>query len=240
MRAMTKVQEKPIIFSGESVRALLDGRKTQTRRVLKPQPERDIRAWSSVGSWFAPSWEDEDYDPRPGWRCPYGSIGYRLWVRETFCLEGDCDGEPPPRYSKGRPIRHCEDGGWAFPYYKATDEPPELACVKPNCGHREPGEPHCHWKPAIHMPRWASRITLEITRVRVERLQDITEEDAQAEGAMFFDGRPLNHHGWRHDYADVFETARLSYRHLWDSLNAKRGYGWERNPWVWVLEFKRV
>ncbi len=168
------MSEKPILFSGEMIRAVLDGRKTQTRRVVKPQP---------VGLWAAPGKS----------RCPYGQPGGRLWVRETFY---------PERSHRG-PVS-----------YRATwprdDDPPDGG-----------------WKPSIFMPRWASRITLEIVSVRVEQVQDISEDDARAEGVDDGTGqtRPL-HPYW--------------FRALWDSINSKRGYGWEKNPWVWVVAFRRV
>jgi hypothetical protein len=88
------------------------------------------------------------------------------------------------------------------------------------------------------MPRWASRITLEITDVRAQRLQDISEEDAKAEGAAFFDGRPIHHHGWRHDLGSVWSTANLSFQSLWSKINGPDS--WTENPWVWVITFKRI
>ncbi len=177
------VPERPILFGAAMVRAILEGRKTQTRRAMKPQPAelRDIK----------------------GQDCPYGRQGERLWVRETFCVDED-----------DQPVV----------LYRATD-------------HESCGQP---WRPAIFMPRSASRITLEITAVRVERLQDISEEDAKAEGAEFgfCVGRDF------HEPCDPEDAVASSYKQgfafLWDSINAKRGLGWEANPWVWVVKFKRL
>lgn len=94
------------------------------------------------------------------------------------------------------------------------------------------------WRSPMFMPRWASRINLTIKDVRVERVQDISEADAIAEGATFHDGRPIGHHGWRHDFGSVYETARDSYAALWGRINAKRNYPWDANPWVWVVEWE--
>jgi hypothetical protein len=97
---------------------------------------------------------------------------------------------------------------------------------------------HMKWKPSIHMPRWASRITLRITDIRVERLQDISEDDARAEGAMWHDGGTYWHSGWRHDYSDVHADAYSSFARLWNNINGPGA--WDANPWVWVVSFERV
>jgi len=213
------VKERPILFSGSMVRAILEGRKTQTRRALKPQPLDVIK--TPVGG--EPKWVVlTEHNPYHGKmiRCRLGNPGDRLWVRET--------GWEPPTLTDKR----LRDGADTWPkYWYSADNDPQEQYLK-----------EWGWKrrPSIFMPRWASRITLEITAVRVERLSEITGEDAIAEGAMFFDGRPINHHGWRHDYSDVFSTAKASFSHLWDSLNLKRGHGWASNPWVWAIEFRRI
>lgn len=185
--------ERPIIFSGPMVRAILDGRKTQTRRVVKPQPPDSVAGLYCDGNseWFSTAF----YDVRR--RCPFGRTGDRLWVRETLA-----------EY----------DGRW---FYDADQSPVE--CVPP---YSHSGT--CC--PSIHMPRWASRITLEITGIRVEQVQAVSEEDARAEGVI-----PAPH-----EMADYSSPCRAEYRELWDSLNAKRGYGWDVNPLVFVIEFKRV
>lgn len=169
--------ERPILFSGPMVRALLDGTKTQTRRVARPK--RSIEPMT-----------DE---------CPYGAPGDRLWVRETFAI-----------YANGSVV------------YRASAEGLDPRSEQVLCA---------RWLPSIHMPRAASRLTLEITDVRVERLQKISEADAEAEGVAFMRKHP-----------DIDETLTASqlYAALWDSINEKRGYGWDANPWVWVVSFKVV
>lgn len=183
------MKERPILFSGPMVNAILENRKTQTRRVVKPQPERD----PACGVWFPATtakrkrhYANEEHFRRglPIDWSPYGVVGDRLWVREAW-----------------------QDGNGGI-YYRADGI--------------HPGP----WKPAIHMPRWASRITLEITGVRVERLQDISNDDARAEGVPEWDGDEPG------DY-------RGSFRDVWDSINGKR-HPWSSNPWVWVREFKRI
>lgn len=178
------MKERPILFSGEMVRAILDGRKTQTRRVVKPPPPSNSGGTSEI---FALAKQ-----------CPYGQPGDWLWVRETWA----------PAATEGYDKR--DDGGLIW--YRATDE---RVCMGP-------------WRPSIFMPRQVSRIMLEITDVRVERLQDITEEDAKAEGVA----------AW-HDTANG-TVYRPEFEMLWDSINGKRGYGWDMNPWIWVIEFKKV
>jgi len=178
------VKERPILFSGPMVRAILEGRKTQTRRMVKPQP-----AIATPGCFDVT-------------KCPYGVVGDCIWVRETWARIHDgilhkLDPEPD--------IRTPHGNGWST-VYRADGEPYHWS---------DYGVP---WRPSIHMPRWASRITLEIVSIRVERLQDIREEGASAEGVDW---------GTRRVFA---------FRDLWDSI-----YGnWDANPWVWVVEFRRV
>lgn len=209
--------EKPILFSGEMVKAILDGRKTQTRRIIKPQPgaQFDFVACPNWDFWWSNG--DDDSPQSIHISSPHGIPGDRLWVKETF-YQGD---------------------GIA---YRADGEMPEKA--------RTAG---CKWKPSIFMPRKASRITLEITNVRVERLQDISEEDAKAEGIEQV-ADPFNEGGiyWRNYIYHLntprgdktggvicgFKDPRKSYRSLWDSIN---GLGsWEKSPWIWAITFKRV
>lgn len=179
--------DRPILFSGAMVRALLAGTKTQTRRVVKPDGKYRLDL-------VAPA------DGGPS-RCPYGAPGDRLWVRETWnTFEG-----------------------WAGYFYAADDhsfgigaddDPDHIA------------EHAVRWRPSIHMPRAVSRITLEITAVRVERLQDISEADAWAEGIP---GDLLHRaQGW----------APRAYQFLWEQINGPGS--WDANPWVWVVEFRRV
>jgi hypothetical protein len=213
MNTKIVTKERPIIFSTEMVKAILAGRKTQTRRVVKPQPA-DVEN----DAWRAEFFNDlitKGHDIG----CPYGQVGDRLWVREAFWIEHDADSDDTKCWDCG--INIAEDN-WAEVWYCATD--------------REPDEMTCRFyskHPSIHMPRWASRITLEITEVRVERLQEISEEDAKTEGITISERtglyQPRN-----------CAYAVWSFRELWDSINVKRGYGWDTNPWVWVISFQVI
>ena len=187
------MKKRPILFSAPMVRALLAGKKTQTRRVIKPvQPRND-------GMWPA------GRDPVPD--CPHGKVGDYMWVRETLRSHGHFGfplGEMPQLDAINRRI-------WSY----AADEIPD----------------HTGTRVSIHMPRWASRIMLEITGVRVERLRDIGEDDACAEGC--------NTHGMnlRPAPGGMLPCVQL-YSELWESINGPGS--WNANPWVWVLEFKRI
>lgn len=184
------MKERPILFSGETVRAILEGRKTQTRRACKFRLGQD-----EVMT------ELRDGSLKRTEECsPYGKPGDRLWVRETWAKQ--------EFHTQPLKIR-----------YRADHDD-------------EAGLPWS-WKPSIHMPRWASRINLEITGIRVERVQDISEEDAEAEGVHGCDWGHGMDYGGKPCYCKPFEA-------LWDSINAKRGYSWDSNPWVWVVEFKQA
>jgi len=189
------MKERPILFSGAMVRAILAGTKTQTRRVINPQPEyvqadgrllklEEINAalWPTAIARLIPS-------------CPHGAPGDSLWVRESL---------------------HCAH---------ATNE--ALYTADNADVMRDGVEARWEWQratlPSIHMPRWACRLELKIAAVRVERVQDISDADARAEGVAKSEGV----------YRDHFSF-------LWDSINAKRGVGWDVNPWVWVIEFTKV
>ena len=202
---------KPILFKGEMVRAILDGRKTMTRRVIKPKPTHRV---IDVGD----AWYDADgIMAGAALRCPYGQPGDRLWVRETWQDGSDTNGRRCVVFKadgNGIAALCCEDG---------NGDPVGLGLSV------TPMEPS-RWRPSIHMPRWASRITLEIVSVRVERLCQITEQDALAEGVS--DSL---------DYCDPeTPSARMQFKDLWDSINAKRGFVWDSNPYVWALEFKKL
>ncbi len=201
------MKERPILFSGEMVRALLDGRKTQTRRVVKPQPVEANGVWG--GNYLKPpEGHGRDID------CPYGERGDRLWVREhharvaanPFCVPHYFANGPMPTMD----ARH--DAGLLRSY------------------------------PSIHMPRWASRITLEIVSVRVERLQHISAKDAIAEGIRIekgsglIDGEDCYMMTSNSGYMRGPLGAIAAYRDLWESINGPGS--WEKNPWVWVIEFK--
>lgn len=159
---------------------------------------------------FFGSLDAEHHQPAIIEHCPYGQPGDRLWVRETFC--------PGPRYNPAI-CRHR-------PCYAADNER--------NCGMNDK-----RWLPSIHMPRWASRITLEIASVRVERLQAISETDAQAEGVM--PEFEMDVASFVKGAAVPQSTYFLGFKHLWDEINGKRpGCSWADNPWVWVIEFRRI
>jgi len=209
------MKETGIIMTGNHPKLILDGTKTQTRRVLKPQPDLGLDEYEryshiEVGK-YHPALIDKDGEMYPGdeifgaytddgewgWKSPYGQVGDRLWVRETW----------------------YQDISGGLVCYKADypigdkDWPPNNTAGK--------------IKPSIFMPRWASRITLEITEVRVERVQGISPADCSEEG--------INRTG---DIIVSGKDMRGRFSKLWDSLNAKCGYGWEVNPWVWVISFK--
>lgn len=197
------MKSRPILFSAPMVRALLDGSKTQTRRMMKPQPNAvSIVASQSYPHEFVP-WKDGQ--PHHSIICPHGDADDELWVRETHYV-----------WSAGN-----KDGTGRRIDYRAS----------------EPLAP-CTWTSAIFTPRWASRITLRITAVRAERLQDISETDAKAEGASFHNGGGIGHSGWRHDYKDVHADARSSYARFWKELNGAES--WDANPWLWVISFERI
>jgi len=212
------VNEKPIPFSAEMVRAILDGRKTQTRRVIKPQPQHGFLGnWSyfkSTRSLFATETWMSEADMRrwlPRKHGPYGQSGDHLWVRETWATI--------PLYDCMKPSQLVPKGTDLF--WRADDSQTRYNKTSPG-----------KWRSPIFMPRWASRITLRVTGVRVERVQEITEDDAKAEGAaMGYDGDYSPHQGFNH---------RGGFMALWDSINAKRGLSWDANPWVWVVEFERA
>lgn len=224
--------ERPILFSGPMVRALLDGHKTQTRRVVKPQPDFDA-ARSALGGDTSMATVDVDQIGGLGLRrgdgmgyvqpnaaCPYGRNGDRLWVRETARCSYRSEQPPTNRGCIG--VEYQAGGSLTRNY---TLEQRDALSWFPRTSHNADGA--MRWTPAIHMPRWASRITLEVTGVRVERLNNISDADAAAEG-------------WPGFTEDSGLDAMAWYSELWDSLNASRGYGWEANPWVWVVEFRRV
>ncbi|MPW16948.1 hypothetical protein GCT13_08385 [Paraburkholderia sp. CNPSo 3157] len=226
------MKERPLLFSGPMVRALLDGSKTQTRRIVKPQPDFET-ARNALGG--DTSSTTVAYDGTmggiglkrgnamgyvfPNIHCPYGKPGDRLWVRETWAQPTTLDPGPT--------------------VYRA-DYP---ACVPAGFENVPPAEA-ATWKPSIHMPRAMSRLTLEVTGVRVERLQSISDTDAAAEGV-----ESLRNEGefWKNyqtstascDYLTCL-SAGESFRTLWDGINAARGFAWDANPFVWVIHFRRI
>lgn len=204
------MKERPILFSGPMVRAILDGRKTMTRRVVK------LRYGADVVVTNGQVWKPARVDYAGYVDCPYGQVGDRLWVREAWRTVAEADSQAP------------RDLSAAHRFWYEADVP------------HQPG--YGKLRSSIHMPRIASRILLEITGVRVERLHEISEADAQAEGVE----RVVAGVGWRR-YCDPDSEevgvppcgdARRSFRSLWKFINGDES--WNANPWVWVVEFKRV
>ena len=209
--ATAQVKERGLICTGESVRAILDDRKTMMRRVVKlPRPMEKPHLYFNVSD----EWTvyDDATTPKSDWHsiaCPYGKPGDRLFVRETW-LQWDWEdlGTEP---QSADTLRFRADG--------------DIPAVK--------------WRPSIFMPRWASRITLEITNVRVERLQDISEEDAKAEGVPI-DDSPCDHARQRcEDIGCLGPGYRSSFCDRWEDINGKK-YPWSSNPWVWCISFRRI
>lgn len=185
------MKERGMIFNGEMVRAILDNRKTQTRRIMKNQPAGDypdtpalVRSVGSGFQWYGHYGESSIFN------CPFGAVGDRIWVRETF---GDC--------------------GVRLAYRADTDDGAKCKVKR--------------WTPSIHMPRWASRILLEITDVRVEKLASVSDEDAGKEG---YPADPSPYGGSMDKW--------LWFRQLWDGIYPEQSF--KHNPWVWVIEFKVV
>ena len=210
--------ERGMIFNGEMVRAILDGRKTQTRRPVKfPILDRNLGC-ELAGNELAGELSAGNY-----LNSAFGKPGDRIWVRETFqgplfdydLMDSYC--KDPTPFEKPEFCVYKADGVPAPEFYDADDEL------------------HCCWRPSIHMPRWASRILLEITDVRVERLNAISQEDAQAEG--------MERAGWRPTYSDPDSGGEVmtpydNFAELWSSIYGEES--WNANPWVWVISFKRV
>lgn len=196
---MEDVKSRGIIFSGEMVKELLAGRKTMTRRIVKPQPFEHGRdglvspgwGWDISPKCKLQAWDAEKIGRPMSDYCPYGIVGDRLWVRETWCRENQ---NQPACY--------------------------RVSCV---CEQNEKSHECLKWRSPIHMPRWASRITLEITGVKVERLHAITEQDAIAEGI----GCPVTR-----------DCKVPKFRELWEKMHGDGS--WDRNDWIWVLSFKRI
>lgn len=182
--------EKPILFNGEMVRAVLAGKKTQTRRIIKPQPDEDGLSKLVHGPWTDTS--------GVRYKCPYGIPGDLLYVRERHTLTNHGD----PVYAAD-----CRDSK-GYHWSSIASDPTGVK-----------------WRPSIHHKREHCRILLEVVSVRVERVNHISEDDAMCEGIP------------KAEWGDSEITA---FARLWDSINKKRGHGWETNPWVWVVEFKML
>lgn len=199
------VKERPILMNTDMVRAILSGRKIQTRRPIKRNDSGGVRLAGR-------NWHLDD--PNCVKACPFGQIGYRLWVRERWATDANVDALPPRMIPQKVPV-----------YYYATAQ-----CK------------NYRWRPSIHMPRWASRITLEIVDVRVERIGEISEEDAVNDGVQksrsgeLWCGAPHKVHGFPRQH----NTAKEAFLDIWNFIYSKRGLGLDTNPWVWVIEFRRV
>ena len=194
-----------MIFNAEMVRALLDGRKTQTRRPIKWKQTRftEIGEREDGSKW---PWSEDAEHACDFWHpCPFGAVGDRIWVREAFRVHSRATDVATLVY------KASERNSWT----EQTRRVPVAVCNKPATPEK--------WTPSLHMPRWASRILLEITGVRVERLRSMSQDDARAEGVIAASG-PME--------------AGLAFRELWDSIYGEES--WKANPWVWVIEFKRV
>lgn len=218
-----ETRERPFPCRADEVRAILDGRKTQTRRIAKGIPSwdhlgKDIMDWdlSGVyqeddGRWILEIQTDVDDSTREEIKCPY-EIGMRLWVRETW-MDLDRTG-----------VEHRNEHGNLMRFAYRAD------CPAGSVGDSARKDYGLKWRPSIHMPRWASRITLEITSVRVERVQEISEEDAKAEG--------IDLKGFRSNTEGIAgREHRIEFASLWNAIYPG---SWDRNDFCWVLEFVRV
>lgn len=232
------MEERPILLNEEMVKAVLEDRKTHTRRPIKinPQEERSIDIGNGevlnlprlekperinfneyTGEWEAIWPYPGTFGARQIIKCPYGKVGSKLWVRETWCEV------------TGPPLENKRDG----------------ICYKASCDKDQLKIHNGLWKPSIHMPRWASRITLEITDIRVERIRDISTEDCLREGIekwAFEDDFAYGINGGHIDNGrkSGHATPTGAFLSLWDGIYFKKGYGWDANPWVWVIEFRRI
>jgi hypothetical protein len=203
-----KMKEHPLICRASVVQAILEGRQTQDRRPVKPQPpERDFDLIPSPKgtewAWMRPGKKHLEVEVT-GWIKAPWQVGDHLWVRETFLVVGGMDSENP------RVV------------YRATNSGPDAWGS-------------ASWKPSIHMPWWASRITLEVLNVRVERVQEITEEDAKAEGV-----EPFNKSHWEPGDCWTDGKYKTAFQYLWNELYGWAPNAWERNPFVWVTDFRRL
>jgi hypothetical protein len=228
MMSTTPIKERPILFSGPMVRAILGGRKTQTRRIMKPQPASIGTLWVSQDV----SWSDGQLPIKSmiAEQCPYGRPGDRLWVRETWRMPVCFDHESPATVGK-----RCVDAGYRKPWspirYEADGDDKFFELIN------DFGGAWGKTRVSIHMPRWAVRITLEITGVRVERLNDISKEDAIAEGIELSDTGRNRFKDYLGDAQGLCNPIN-SFCSLWRMINGPGS--WTENPWVWVVEFKKV
>ena len=240
---------KPIIFSDQSIRAILDGEKVQTRRVIRGENLSVVDRWVEPPSYGSRWYGYHGPAACVARKCPFGMPGGQLWVRENWRIASlPVDECPAIQYRADDAIEWrdpfaMDDALWEEYenwYERMNDqliEDCERAGLQPNINEEMAYtwtwlSIPTRWRPSIHMPLWASRIALEILRVEVRRLQDISHSGAIAEGA----------HPWCREQGYEWSSAKPRYwfMRMWNSLNQKRGYGWTINPWVWVLTFKLV
>lgn len=205
------MRERGILFRAPLVRAILSGVKSQTRRLVKPQPQ----AWEGNPAFLLWRGDDPKTLQHLVERCPYGLPGDRLWVRETWRThERESDGVDGILFRADNAFVEIENSRTASDRW-----------IEANAN----GEHGEKWRPSIFMPRWVSRITLELTDVRVQRLQEITEEDARAEGVV-----PQE---WVD--ANQFRSHCFAFHNIWEEINGAKA-SWASNPWVWSITFRRL
>jgi len=230
---------KPINFNAEMVRAILEGRKSQSRRPVKGVPGGTVKVSTRITTsvisrikymfWAENEWLNTEKS------CPYGKVGDRLWVRETW--QGIYSSEDPETGFVDEVMEACLDtvkehrSKWAGSYY-------QVAYSADGWDAEDAEERGFKWRSPVTMPQWASRITLEITGVRVERIQNVTDAKVRAEGVL-----PV-HHLDSVDYFPGFATRMVElpvevFPGKWDAIYEAKGFGWDANPWVWVIEFER-
>ncbi len=211
------MKERPIIFNSEMIRAILDGKKSMTRRIVKPQPPSPDECIETI-----PCGIDWDHVRS---QCPYGQAGGLLWVREEWRFLGT------NMNRLGR--THSQQDG-IFEYRADGSKNDMLARPWQDIENLMKTKHGDRWRRAIHMYKWVSRITLEIVSVKVERVQDISRNDIVCEGT----GMAPTPKGCSR--VAEFGVTKEDFRYLWDSLNSKKGFGWDVNPFCWVVEFKKL
>ena len=237
------MKERPILFNTEMVKAVLAGNKTQTRRVIKNACDI-ITDWDKNDPSYGPFYEDEFGDSHESIeRCPYGKIGDQLWVREAWraCMVNGL-------HHPGKFMTIQFKSGFGVLDYRTDWEKHYSDLMEKTIWDDSGMNAFGKWKPSIFLPRKHSRIQLEITNIQVQRIQDISETDALAEGITEVSNKSsveslIYGHTLYKNYSrpkSSFNQAKASFKSLWDSINKKRGFGWDENPWVWVVEFKVI
>ena len=237
------MKERGVLFNGEMVRAILEGHKTQTRRIMKVQPPDETYKFSTlcdttareerkhIGAHHFAKYDGfRQLDSTKYFRSPFGYKGDRLWVRENFSTDAITMYPCPKVWYQATEFIKC-DGIHTCPKESRGKWADCLTCWEEENG-------KFRWRPSIHMPRKASRITLEITNIRVERLQDISDEDAKAEGVETMQNYADDQ--WLSCANVRFGTQpnKFKFGVLWDSIQEQNK--WNENPWVWVVEFKKI